>query len=69
MPVPCFVVHCFESFLVYNQIDGDERDSYFILFVFLVSCDWYFSLALPNGAVGCSAVCDCVISRSYSLIF
>ena len=26
-------------------------------------------MALPHGAVGWSAVCDCGISRSYSLIF
>ena len=61
-------VHCFESSLVYYQF-GNERASYFILFVFLVSCDWFFYVALPNGAVGCPAVCDCVISRSYSLTF
>ena len=26
-------------------------------------------MALPQGAVGCSAVCDCGISLSYSLTF
>ena len=28
-----------------------------------------YSVALPRGAVGCSAVCDCGISLSYSLTF
>ena len=35
------------------------------LLSFLVSRD--FCVALPQGAIGLSAVCDCDISRSYSL--
>ena len=34
-----------------------------------MSCDCYHSVALPHGAVGWSAVCDCGMSRSYSLAF
>ena len=36
----------------------------FAYFVFLVSRDC--CLALPRGAMGLSAACDCGISRSYS---
>ena len=31
----------------------------FTLIVFLMSCDCKCSVALPHGAVGWSAVCDC----------
>ena len=41
--------------------------SWLLYFVFLVSCDCY--VALPHGALGWSAVCDCGISLSYSLAF
>ena len=34
-----------------------------------MSLDCWFSVALPHGAVGWSAVCDCGISWSYSLTF
>ena len=37
----------------------------FALLVFLLSCDC--CVALPHDAMGLSAVCDCGISRSYSL--
>ena len=50
-----------------NHLDGEERAGCFALFVFLVSRD--FCAALPNGAMGLSAVCDCGISGSYSLFF
>ena len=43
----------------------EERADRFAKFVFLVSRDCCF--ALSCGAMGLSAVCDCVISRSYSL--
>ena len=39
-----------------------ERAGFFALIVFLVSCDSQCSVALPRGAVGSSAVCDCGIS-------
>ena len=44
---------------------GEERAGCFALFVFLVSRDC--RVALPHDATGLSAVCDCVISSSYSL--
>ena len=41
----------------------------FTLTVFLMFCDSQYSLALPYSAMGWSAVCDCGIFRSYSLVF
>ena len=45
-----------------NHLDGEERAGCSTLFVILVSCDCYCSVALPCGAMGWSAVCDCGIS-------
>ena len=58
MFVPCFVVQCFMSFLVYNHLYEDEREraGCFTLFVFLLYCDCYCSEALPHSAVGLSVV-------------
>ena len=36
-----------------------QTDGCFTMFVFLVSCDCYFSVALPGGAVGWFVVCGC----------
>ena len=47
-------------FQFYNRLDGDERAGCFAQFVFLVSRDC--CVALPCGAMGLSAVCDCGIS-------
>ena len=38
--VPCFVVH---------NLDGEERAGCFTLFIFLVSCECYCSVALSDG--------------------
>ena len=48
------------TLLFCNHLDGEERAGCFALFVFLVSLD--FCVALPRGAMGLSAVCDCGIS-------
>ena len=40
-----------------NHLDGKERGSCFTLIFFMVS-----RVALPCGATGLSAVCDCGIS-------
>ena len=64
MCVPCFVVHCFVSFLLCNHFDGEERADCFTLFAFLVSCYNYCSVALQRGVMGLSAVCDYGISWS-----
>ena len=59
---PCFVIHYAVSFKFCNHLDGEKRIACFILTVFLVSCDSQCSVALPDGAVGWSAMCDCGIS-------
>ena len=41
------------------------RESWLLCFAFLVSCDC--CVALPRDVTGLSAVCDCGISRSYSI--
>ena len=48
------------SILVLQYLDGEERAGCFAWFVFLVS--WDCCVALPRGAMGLSAVCDCGIS-------
>ena len=45
-----------------NNLDREERVGYFTL------SSWCL-VALPHGAVGWSAVCDCGIFCSYSLTF
>ena len=55
--VLCFVAR---SFWFCNHLDGEERAGCFAWFVFLVSRDC--CVALPRGAMGLSAVCDCGIS-------
>ena len=52
-----------------NHLDEEERTDCFALVLFRMSCYYKCSMALPHGAVGWSAVCDCGISRSYSLTF
>ena len=56
--VSCFIVRCFFVIILV----GKGESCCFTLFVFLVSCDCYCSVALPHGAVGWSAVCGCGIS-------
>ena len=58
--VVCFVVRYFMSILACNHLDGEDRAGCFAFFVFLVSRDC--CVALPRGAMGLSAVCDCGIS-------
>ena len=54
MFVPCFVVQCFVSFLVFNVLlDGEERAGCFTLFVFLVSCDFFMRRFLTVPWVDC----------------
>ena len=48
-----------------NWLTKDERAGCFALFVFLVSRDC--CVALSHDAMGLPAVCDCGISRMYSL--
>ena len=56
--VPCFGVQ-----YLCPHLDGEERAGCFTSVVFLMSCYCECSVpALPHGAVGWSAVCDCGIS-------
>ena len=69
MCVPCFVMQYFVSFLaLQSSCWGRERAASFTLIVFLITRDCYCSIAFPHGAVGWSAVHDCGISWSDSLI-
>ena len=43
-----------------HHINGEEKAGCFAYFVFLVFGD--YGVALPHGAMGLSAVCDCDIS-------
>ena len=56
----CFVMQYLVFFLVL-------RAGCFTLNVFRLSYGCTFSVTLPHGAVGWSAVCDCGISWSYLL--
>ena len=56
---PGFVILYFVSFWFCNHIDGEDRAGCFTLIVFLMFCDSQCSVAIPNGTMGWSAVCDC----------
>ena len=59
-----FVLVCITlcPFYFINHIDEEERAGCYALIVFWVSCYCKYPLALPHGAVGWYAVCDCCIS-------
>ena len=52
-----------------SHLDVDERADGFTLTVFVMTCDSQCSVTQTRGVVGLFAVCDCGISRSYSLAF
>ena len=58
----CFLIQYFMSFKFYNHLDGEEIAGCFTLIVSKMSCDCKCSMALPHGAMGWSAVCNCDIS-------
>ena len=66
-----FVLICITlcPFQFCNRLDEKERAGYFAFIVFWISCYSKCPVALPYGAVGWSAVCDCGVSWSYSLTF
>ena len=66
---PSFVMQYFVSFWFCNGLDEEKRAGCFTLIAFLIPCACWCSVSLPYSAVGCSAVCDCGISLSYSLTF
>ena len=47
------------SFLFWNHLDGEERTGCFPLIVFWMYCDCKCSMALPQSAMGRSAVSGC----------
>ena len=49
--VQYFVVLCIVSFFARNHLDGEQRAGCFTLFVLLVSCNCYYLVALPHGAM------------------
>ena len=49
-------------FLFCNHIEEEEKAGRFAIFVLQMYCCHKCSVALPHGAVGWSAVCDCGIS-------
>ena len=59
-----FVLVCITlcPFLFCNHLDEEERTGCFADIVFQMSCYCRISVALPHGALGWSAVCDCGIS-------
>ena len=54
--LPCV----FSSFC--RHLDEEERAGCFAFIVFWISCYCKCPIALPHGAMGRSAVCDCGIS-------
>ena len=63
---PCFGVQNWWSFLVLQS--SRWRGEGLTILNFLMLCGWFFSLSLPHGAVGWSAVSDCGVRCSESLI-
>ena len=53
----CFVVNYFVSFLVLHQLEEQERAGCFAFIVLRMFCYFKYSVTLPHGAVGWSAVC------------
>ena len=49
-------------FLFCNHLGGDKIAGCFTLFVILVTCNCYCSVAVPRGSVGWPVVCDCYFS-------
>ena len=56
-------------FFFCNHLEEEEKAGCFAIIVLQMYCYYKCSVALPHGAVGWSAVCNCGISWSYSLTF
>ena len=65
----CFGMHYVMPFLVLQSSLRGREGWLLTLIVFWMSCFCKCPVALPQGAVGWSAFCDCGISWSYSLNF
>ena len=54
-------MHYFVSIQFCNHLEEEEKAGCFAITVLKMYCYFKCSVALPHGAVGCSAVCDCGI--------
>ena len=52
-----------------NHLEEEEKSDCFAVIVLQMYCYYKSYVALPHGAVGWSAVCDCGISWSYLLTY
>ena len=52
-----------------NHLEEEEKAGCFAIIVLQVYCYYKCSLALPHGAVGWSAVCDCVFPDHTHFVF
>ena len=57
-----FIMHFFVSILVCNHLEENEKTGCFSIIVVQINCYYKWHVALPHGAVGWSAVCECGIS-------
>ena len=58
----CFVMHYFVSIIVLHHLEEEDKAGCFDIIVLQIYCYYKCSVALPQGAVGWSAVCNCGIS-------
>ena len=54
----CFVKHYFVSILVLH-LEEEEKAVCFVIITLQMYCYYKYSVTVPHGAVGWSAVCDC----------
>ena len=64
-----FVMLCFKIYVHSYHLEEEEKAICFAFIVLQMYCYRKCSVALPHGAMGWLAVCDCGISGSYSLAF
>ena len=70
LPIVCgssvfvFVLLCITlcPFSFCNHLEEEEKAGYLAIIVLQMYCYYICPVALPHGAVGWSAVCDCGIS-------
>ena len=56
----CFVILCV-NFSLINHLEEEEKAGCFAIVVLQMYCYYKYSVVLPHGAMGWSAVCDCGI--------
>ena len=60
--VLCLSMFCYALLCVHSSVEEEEKAGCFAIIVLQMYCYFKCSVALPHGAVGWSAVCDCGIS-------